>query len=197
MRKTKVRLSVQLAALLVVITMLFSTSVFAASGKTVEVRGYVWEGMSEEQIAGVAPQFSVSNVIDTFDAKKIDPEINAGLIVEAPSTITVLVDGGVVFNVFKLTKTDDNTYTYYEDQSLPVSGNVSIFVIDESGEYVEKIVDTSELDKYSVDYVTYLPGCSVTLTEPGDYYVIFRYEAIAGAAQAIITVKDSKGSKTE
>ncbi|HZX21594.1 MAG TPA: hypothetical protein VFF25_04295, partial [Clostridia bacterium] len=38
--------------------------------------------------------------------------------------------------------------------------------------------------------IHYSPGCTVTLTEPGDYYVIFRVEAIAGAAEAFIRVTD-------
>lgn len=183
-----------------VISMLLLTSVFAAESKTVEVKGYISEGMSEEDVANVDPHFSVSNVIDTFDTNEIDPEINAGLIVESPTTIKLLADKGVIFDVFKVNKKDDNTFVYDYDKALEMSGKVKIYAPDESGaldesgnpKYVEKTIEASELKNYEVEFPQYLPGCSVTLTEPGDYYVLFRYEAVAGAAQAYITVKDTE-----
>lgn len=198
-RMTKREVS-KVLAVVMVISMLLSTPVFAAESKTVEVKGYISEGMSEEDIANVDPHFSVSNVIDTFDTNEIDPEINAGLIVESPATIKLLVDNGVIFDVFKLKKKDDTTYEYDYDKALEMSGQVKIYAPDESGaldesgnpKYIEKTIEASELKNYEVEFPQYLSGCSVTLTEPGDYYVLFRYEAVAGAAQAIITVKGTE-----
>lgn len=52
----------------------------------------------------------------------------------------------------------------------------------------EKIIDASELENYDDESPEYLKGCSVTLTEPGDYYVVLRIEALAGQASAIVRV---------
>ncbi|MGI6777866.1 MAG: hypothetical protein ACOX7R_07550 [Acetivibrionales bacterium] len=204
MKRTKTRCTgrvlIMAFVLAIVLATLLPTAVFAANGKTVEVKGYIWEGMTEEDIANVKPDFSVSNVVNTFDAKQIDPELDAGLIAESPAVVTVLEEGGVIFDVYKLTKKEDNTYEYRYDESYPVSGQVRVYVLDEAGAldengyplYVEKTIDASELDNYEVDLPYYLPGCAVTLTEPGDYFVTFRYEAIAGATQAFITIKDAE-----
>lgn len=37
----------------------------------------------------------------------------------------------------------------------------------------------------------FLEGATIKLTEPGDYYVSFLFEAAAGSSEAFITVKDS------
>lgn len=187
--------------LLLILSMVFATNVFAEDSKTVEVRGYTYEGMTEEEITAINPHFSVSNVVDTFDVKKIDQGMDAGLITESPATVKLLADGGVLFDVYKLTKNGES-YEYDYDKALPISGQVKVYVPDESGaldengmeKYVEKTIDMTELDKYEVDMPEYLPGCSVTLTEPGDYYVIFRYAAIEGAAQAFIKVNGTTDS---
>lgn len=196
-------------AVFMILAMLLAmgATAFAAEGKTVEVKGYRgnWESLSEEEIAKLPAHFSVSNVVDTFDVKKIDESIDEGLIVEPSSKITLLVEGGVIFDVYKLTKKDETTYEFNYGEELPGSGQVEISVPDESGavdeygysKYVDKTVDMSELKNYTVDFPHYLPGCSVTLTEPGDYYVIFRFEAIEGSAQAFIKVKDTNSQPTE
>ncbi|WMJ78841.1 MULTISPECIES: stalk domain-containing protein [unclassified Sedimentibacter] len=178
--------------LLLVAAMLLAmgASAFAAETETVEVKGYRddWSYMTEEEISVLPAHFSVTNVINTFDVKEIDEFIDEGLIVNPSSTVTLLAEGGVIFDIYKLTSTAENTYEYYDEDKLPLFGKAVIFVADESGEVDEKTVDVSELENYDAEFPMYLPGCSVELTEPGDYFVLFREEAIAGQASAFIKV---------
>ncbi|WIV11911.1 stalk domain-containing protein [Proteiniborus sp. MB09-C3] len=88
---------------------------------------------------------------------------------------------------------------------MTVSGKAIAYVIDPSGAedefgfpiVLEKAIDASEVKNYEEDEIMYLPGCSVTLTEPGEYYVIFRYDAESGAAEAFIRVEDSNATEKE
>lgn len=188
------------ALIITVMLLMLGTTAFAAEAKTVEVVGYDydWEFLTKEEVASMsAAHFSVSNVIDTFDVKEIDEYIDEGLIVSPSSTVTVLAeDDGVMFDVYKMTPIGDNTYEYHDEDRLPVSGKVKVYAIDETGAVdedgyplvVEKIIDASEIGNYDDEFPEYLPGCTVTLTEPGDYYVVLRIEALAGAASAIVRV---------
>lgn len=192
---------------IIAMLLLMTTTAFASESGTVEVKGYrdSWEFMTEEEITQQPAHFSVTNVIDTFNVKEIDEGIDEGLIVSPSTTITVLVEGGIMFDVYKLTKINEYKYEYSYDEALPGTGPVKIWIPDESGavdeygspEYVEKTIDLSEIKDYQIDFPIYLPGSSITITEPGDYYVIFRYEAIAGAASAFITVKDNDSQQPE
>lgn len=194
MKKFKATITVTL--MVMVLTVLMVTSAFATNNKTIEVKGYTWEDITEEQLAKVESNFSVSNVIDTFDAKMINSTTNDGLIVDGNTTITLQAEGGVIFEAYKLTNKDKLEYD--AEKPLPVSGKATIYVDDaETGEQKKKTIDLSELDNYDVGFPAYLPGCTITLTEPGDYYVCFRYEAIAGSAEAIITVKDTKQERSK
>jgi hypothetical protein len=49
-------------------------------------------------------------------------------------------------------------------------------------------VDISELKNYQVDMPYYQKGCKVSISEPGNYMVVARREAEAGAAMAIINI---------
>ena len=172
----------------ILLSTILITPVFAAASKTVDVKGYIWEGMSKDQIAKLPSQFSVSNVTGTFDAKKVDQSINAGLIVTSPSKITLLENNMPIFDVYRMTKIGATMYSYDEAKPLPITGKVMVYVPDESGEYVEKTINTSEMKNYQVDMPYYQTGCTVDITEPGDYMVIARREAEAGAAMAIINI---------
>lgn len=188
------------ALIITVMLLLLGTTAFAAEAKTVEVTGFRYDAdfLTEKEIASKSsPHFSVSNVIDTFDAKKIDEYIDEGFIVAPSSTVTVLADDeGVMFDVYKLTPTSDTSYEYNDEDRLPVSGPVRVYEIDQTGAVDEdgyplvneKVIDASELENYDDEFPEYLKGCSVTLTEPGDYYVVLRIEAISGQASAIVRV---------
>jgi len=105
-------------------------------------------------------------------------------------------DEGVMFDVYKLTPTSDTSYEYNDEDRLQVSGPVRVYEIDQTGAVdedgyplvIEKVIDASELENYDDEFPEYLKGCSVTLTEPGDYYVVLRIEAISGQASAIVRV---------
>ncbi len=161
---------------------------FGAASKTVEVKGYIEEGMTKVEISKKPAQFSVSNVTGSFDAKKVDASINAGLIAASPAKITLLENNMPIFDVYRLTKVAATMYSYDTDKTLPISGKVNVFVPDESGEYVEKTINASELKNYEVDMPYYQKGCTVTLTEPGDYLIVARREAEAGSAMAIVNI---------
>ncbi len=189
--------------------LLLGTTAFAADAKTVEVTGFRYEAdflTAKEIESKTSPHFSVSNVIDTFDVKQIEDYIDEGFITSPSSTITVLADDeGVMFDVYKLTSIGDNTYEFNDEDRLPVSGPVKIYVVDETGavdEYgdpllKEKVIDASELKNYDDESPEYLKGCSVALTEPGDYYVVLRLEAISGQASAIVKVTGDAASQPE
>lgn len=188
------------ALIITAMLLLLGTTAFAADAKTVEVTGFRYDHdfLTKEEIASMSSaHFSVSNVTGTFDVKKIDEYIDEGLIASPSSTVTVLAeDDGVMFDVYKLTPTGDNSYEYHEEDRLPVSGPVRVYEIDETGAVdedgyplvIEKIIDASELENYDDEFPEYLKGCSVTLTEPGDYYVVLRIEALSGQASAIVKV---------
>jgi hypothetical protein len=190
-------------AVIIIMSMLLPTSAFASEGKTVEVKGSrdsYWNSLSEEERAKRPSHFSVSNVIDTFDVKKIDQTFDEGLIVYPSSKITLLFDSTLLsssFKVYPLTKIDDTNYEFYDGEELPISGPVRISLREESGngdvKFTEKIIDISEVDYYSKQYEdiipVYAPGCSATLTEPGDYYVV--YTSATEAAQAFVKVIDA------
>ncbi len=192
--------------LVISMLLLMNTAVFAESGKTVNVKGYIWEGMTEEDIAQIPNHFSVSNVIDTLDAKSIDEDLDGAFVAQSPSIIKILVEHGVVFDVYKLTPKEDGSWAFTYGQELPVSGQAKIWIPNPSGDlddhghpkYEEKIIDVSELGNYKVHLPWYLQGCTVTLTEPGEYLVVFRAEeAAAGAAMAFIRVEGTNAPVEE
>ncbi|MCT4606229.1 MAG: copper amine oxidase N-terminal domain-containing protein [Marinisporobacter sp.] len=144
--------------------------------------------------------YSVSNVIEQLGEKEIGGQMYETLVVESPTTITLINSSKAIFNAYKLTKTNEDTYNYDQDKSILKEGKVSISVPDELGKkdtsgypiYVEKIIDASELEKYKVDIPIYLPGCRVTLTEPGNYYITSTTEGAGTDEELFITVTDGK-----
>ena len=196
MKKTRKRMK-QVIIMMMVLAILMPISAYGQT-QTVEVKGYLWEGMSDEAIAETPAHFSVSNVAGTLDAIEENFDVDAALIAQSSAVVTTLTDG-VVFDVYKLSEKDDGTYEYFMGEELPVLGQISFSIPDPSGEleenglpkYIFQTVDSFKMADYDVDgLIHYSPGCTVTLTEPGDYYVIFRVEAIAGAAEAFIRVTD-------
>jgi hypothetical protein len=91
-----------------------------------------------------------------------------------------------------MTKIGATKYTYDNAKPLPITGKVLIYVPDESGNSVKKTIGTSEMKNYQVDMTYYQTGCTVSISEPGDYMVIARREAEAGAALAIINIPYKK-----
>ncbi len=194
-------------AVLMVVAMILTinTTIFAESGKTVNVKGYIGEWMDEEEIAQVTDHLSVTNVIETLDAKAIDENLSSAFVVQSPSTITVLVENGDVFAAYKLIPKGEGVWEIPEGQELPISGQALVWEIDPSGAedefgfplVIEKTIDASEAKNHADDQPMYLPGCSVKLTEPGEYYVVFRREAAAGATQVFIRVEGTNASVEE
>lgn len=134
-------------------------------------------------------------MIGTLDKIEADFDIDAALVVQSPAVITTLVDG-VIFDVYKLSEKDDSSYEFFYGEELVVSGVIQAAIpelsegSDEYGSYEYITVDSLKLSDHDMNQGLpyYSPGCIVTLIEPGDYYVIFRLEAVAGSAEAIIRV---------
>lgn len=145
--------------------------------------------------------FSVTNVVETFDATTIDAAFDAGLIAELPIEIVVENEGGSSFGAYRLERTEDGLYGYNPDEQLEISGEVSTSIPIEGakknifGKYdpdqlEEVTLGIEELDGFEYQEFEYLPGAKIRIDEPGDYYVMFRIKGTMGATEAFITVVD-------
>jgi hypothetical protein len=192
MKKTQ-KIFTALTLSVVMIMSLMLTQALAADTKTVQINGY-----TEEELTTPKPQLEINNVISTIDldkSLKITAEttegeelwttydyFDAGYNVASPVTIKTLDDGGF-FEVYKLQQ-EDNIFSF--DLSSPVpysSGKVEVEDIDGNN----KTIDASNIT--ADDYVyNILSGCTVTLTEPGCYYVLFRYDVLADSNEIFINI---------
>ncbi len=180
------------------VIMLIGPSSIFAEGDIYDVFGY------EEDEA----DFTVSNVVDTFDASLIDKAFDAGLVAETPVEITLLNEGGSNFAAYSLEKTDSGIYGYNPDEQLAIEGEVVTLIPIEGaeknifGQYSpddmeEVTMDVNELGNYDYQGLTYLSGAKIVLEEPGDYYVLFRIKATMGATEAFVKVIDSEDEPEE
>jgi hypothetical protein len=188
MMKMKVKNAGLFLLMFMVLSMLFSSAAYAAGeSMTFEVQGYEEKGAGHYDL-------TVTNVTKTVDEKTVDERLDAYLVAETPAVVTTLQDGAM-FCVYKMIREGD-TYSMV-GEPLPISGQVKIWVPGpaDSAEEVSKTIDASELYRYEVDIPNYLKGCKVTLTDPGYYYVLFEYEAIAGSTEVIIHV-EGEGEQT-
>ncbi|WDV45366.1 stalk domain-containing protein [Clostridiaceae bacterium M8S5] len=200
--KTKMKNTIKIV-LAMTLALLMTVGAFATEtesktaevkSKTVEVKGYT-EDVPADGLDKVKSNFSITNVIDTFKSEKITTTLNHGFVVDGSTTITSL-DSAAIFEAYKLT--DKDKFEYDSEKPLPTSGKADIYIYDsKTGKSNKKTVEVSELGNYEIDFPSYQSGCTIEITEPGDYYVRFRYEAIAGAAEAVITVKASDTEKKE
>ncbi len=185
----------RLFSLLIVfsIIMLSGPSDIYSQGDIYDVFGY------EEDVA----DFTISNVVDTFDASLIDKAFDAGLVAEAPVEIVLENEGGSSFAAYRLEKTDSGIYGYNPDEPLAIAGEVSTMIPIEGaeknifGQYSpddleEVTLDLNELGNYEYQELTYLPGGKIILEESGDYYILFRIKATMGATEAFVKVVNTE-----
>lgn len=145
--------------------------------------------------------YSISNVTEKLGEKHIGNVTVEAYVVDSPATITLLNDYQMEFEAYKITKLTDDYLQYDDDKALQKSGKASVFVADSSGalnesgypKEVEKIVDVSAVKNNTNDGLHYLKGCSINLTEPGDYYVTLLQEA-CDYEELFITVKSNVSS---
>lgn len=196
MKRFKARKMKQVALALLLMVLLVPLAAYG-QGETVGVKGYIWEGMTEEEIIAAPVHFTVSNVKEELEG--VIKNVDAQLLVEAPAVITS-ESMAAIFEACPIIEKDGFLEPQY-DAALPVAGPVSIYLPDPSGEadesgyvgYVDINVDASEIDNYEgIEMITYLEGSSITITEPGDYYVNLRVEAMAGSASAFVRVVDKE-----
>lgn len=192
MLRAKVKSMLKTAVAMSLLVVMTAVPVFATTAKTVEVKGYVWEGITDEELKSVESNFSVTNVVKVYDSEDIEDTYNDGLIVQGETVVTLL-HNTACFDVYLVTKENDN-WVYSEDNKLEVVGKVKVSVV---GEDESKVIDVKDLEKYDVMFSTYLKGCTVKITKPGDYYVRLRKPAVAGAAEAIVTVKEGDIPESE
>jgi hypothetical protein len=196
--ETMRRLS-RVLVLALVFVMLIPTAAFSAQGKTEGVYAYEinFEGYSEEDIANIKPDFTVSNVVKVLNKNDYPGNLDAVFIAEAPAEITVQAEFGVcLFTVYPVTKNAGGTdYIFTYGTEMPITGPVEIWQ-DEMQDW--KTIDISELGDYGYEVTHqltgefnyfYRPGSKVTLTEPGEYYAYLVREAVGDVAEALIIVQ--------
>lgn len=149
----------------------------AAAAETVKLDGY---GGAE------APnQVSITNVVKTELAEKGEHgNMDLNLYTVEAGSVVSLTDDGLDFSVipcklinhtWEFGEMDEETGFVRDFDSLPITDAAGC----EAGS-----INPDEYD----GPITHKKGCSVTLTEPGVYYVIARYEALDGATYAFIDV---------
>ncbi len=198
MKKTITKLT-NVLVIALVLSMLLTTTVFAEV-KTVEVKGYLeFVELTPEELEQSTSHFSISNVKELLGTVDFyGEEINL-YETNGPTTISLLAENGIIFEAYKVNveTTEENNIFNITDEAIGVSsGEVIVWVPDETGkldeygypEYVEKTIPATELSNYEVEMPTYVPGCTISLTEPGYYYVLYRVPAAAGAAHAYVKV---------
>lgn len=151
--KMRKRVKKSLQIFMVILLVVLVTPRLGLAKSTVDIKGYLEEGHSKEDIQKMDPQFSVSNVISVSDLNEYNKE--SKLVVEAPGKIT-LKDSPFLLVISRL----------YGDTR----------------------------DEYEFYYNTFDTVDSISLSEPGIYEVLFRYEALAGSAYAHIEVVDRDGA---
>jgi hypothetical protein len=147
--------------------------------------------------------FTVSNVVETFDASTIDIAFDAGLVAEIPVEIVVENEGGSSFGTYRLKMSEDGLYGYNPEEQLKVSGEVSAMVPMQGakknifGKYdpdllEEATIDIEDLENFQYQELEYLPGAKTVIDEPGEYYVMFRIKGTMGATEAFLKVIESE-----
>lgn len=158
-----------------------------------------WSTMTEEERDNRSEhqkvEITVTNVVEELKAPNYIFEKASILVAEGSSDVTVMVEDGLIFNVYELVKID-NEYIYYNDTELPVTGDVEVYLPGEDDSF---IIDIKDIDEYKdedgfLPFYTYAPGCKVALTEPGEYYVDFGIEA-REFTNVVVVVKDSKAEE--
>lgn len=155
----------------------------AWAAEEIRVQGYLEHHITEEDIlvTGVIEKLDPSHiVVEEFYGDPCD----AAVVIKPSSKITILQQGSDLM-VYKLKK-QGNTYVLDTPVSL-TEGKVEIYVesgeVDENGvEGVEaKSMDTKDFKEgMTTEMPLYQIGAGITLTQPGEYIVIFRYPALAG-----------------
>lgn len=195
MLRAKVKSMLKMVVTMSMLVVLTAVPVFATTAKTVEVKGYVWEGITDEELKNTESNFSVTNVVEVYDSDEIEETYNDGLIVQG-GTVVTLLHNAACFDAYVVME-QDGKRVYSEDNKLEIVGKVEINVYDKAGHAEEKVIDAKDLDKYDVMFYTYLKGCTVNITKPGDYYICLRKPVVSGAAEAIVTVKEGDIPESE
>lgn len=189
--KAKVKKAGLFLLTLLALTISFPASAIAAeAGVTMEVSGY-------EELGPDYKDLSVSNVTKTLDAKSVEQNLDAYFVTNSPTVVTMLNDAAV-FYIYKM-KRNGNDYQSVGDP-LPFAGKFKVWVAGQNdpAEMVPRTLDVSELKNYEYDMPVLLKGCNITLSEPGYYYVMLMYEAIAGASEVLIQVEgDNPGAASQ
>lgn len=164
MKKVSIRMKRLLVSLVTGAMLISGTAAVASGNRTVEVSGKYYEKGTK--------QLSVSNVIKELNIDNINSNmskifgVSGAYEVESPSTVKIIADSNGTFDVYKLNRDSGGKYTYKYEDALPIVG--------EPDEYIG----------------AYNPGSYITLTEPGEYYVSFRFPIMDGATEVFLKVNE-------
>lgn len=170
----------RIIAVLLVVLLMPSLQVMATNSSNSDVT------ISQSLYSGeTVDLFTISNKLKDLDAseyfKYFDPEvygycsnvefIDHYLEVGNPTVLTTSENALYIY-VVKLKK-DNNKFVKDDTKKYSMEGKAEISEYDEvTGEYIPKIVDISDLNKYELDgNPYYLKGCTIKIDEPGDYLV--------------------------
>ena len=197
--------------MIMVLAMLLPTAAMAEELSLVEV-GYDGEysvdGVhmhlnSDVDVQNNSYDFSVTNAVETFDASEDEYYLRPGINVDGSTVVTLLKDSALEFGVYKLTEVGDNQFELDSNNVLPIDGQISFYgktdAVDEEGNpvYASMTIDITDMENHEMDMYYQVKGNTVSITEPGHYFVNLRYEAAAGAAQAIIVVPETQEAPAE
>lgn len=168
------QLSKKLCTALLAVLLLISMSLTAFAAQTVSIDGY--EGAQDPS------QLTISNVVQR-EAQDYWEGVPT-FVCNAPAVVTSTVE---------LYELDVSPITVVEDgwelgDSLSIDGYCDVY--DDSFAVTTMPWKEAHADaRYIIS--SYKSGAKITIDKPGTYYVIGRYEALAGAAEAIIIIKGS------
>src|SRR5690554_1452545 len=197
--------------MLMVLALLLPSAAMAEELSFVEVGydgAYAVDGVhmhlnSEVDVQNNSYDFSVTNAVETFDASEDDYYLRPGINVDGSTVVTLLKDNALEFGVYKLTDVGDNQFELDSNNVLPIDGQISFYgktdAVDEEGNpvYASMTIDITDMENHEMDMYYQVKGNTVSITEPGHYFVNLRYEAAAGAAQAIIVVPETQEAPAE
>lgn len=199
MKKPQKIIAMALSA--VMVTSLLCVQAFGADTKTVQINGY-----DASELPSAKPQLEINNVLSTIALDKsmkvtattyegetlwataddFDGAYNAA----APVTIKTVDDGGY-FAVYKLQQS--GSIFHFDDASWVPYTSCKVQVEDDDG--ATRTIDYNDITED--DYLsTFLSGSTVTLTEPGSYFVEFQYDILFGSTQVFVNIGGSSNPTT-
>lgn len=175
MKKRKTVRKILTLCMAIAMTAGMAMTVFAA--ETIKINGYGAYTPNADSLITAEYQISISNVVKEDSTKYL--EWADTYICQSPVTVTALDDLGDFGGATLIPQAN----LYIEGEKLDVKGNAKFY----DGRVKAYNKDSEEF--WDLDYEIQ-KGATITITEPGLYYVIGRYPAIDGGAMAVLVVQE-------